>query len=1004
MYEIPGSTQPGKERAGFHDLMEWKVGRVLLVASLYDSFMISEDSLAEELVRGEFLGVELSTIPALHRVSTGAEAIAAMQLERSYDFVIISPHVGDMHAGALARELQAAGIEVPVILLAYHASELQDYIKNYGLDDVDRAFLYQGDNQLLLAIVKYVEDKMNAAHDVEAMGVQVILMIEDNIRYYSSFLPVIYTAVLRNTASLLPDGLNLAHKLLRVRARPKILLASTYEEAEELFDTFEDNILGVISDIEFPKGGGLCADAGVLFAQQVRQRQADVPVLLNSGKLENEEVARANATSFLHKYSPTLLSELDEFMADNFGFGDFVFRIEDGTEVARAADLLALEKTIRQVPAESITYHAGRNDFSGWLKAHTEFEIAHRLRPRRLSDFDDAEDIRSFLIRSIRSLRDDRRGALVVDFEPERFSPEIGFARIGGGSLGGKARGLAFARKMLREARLDHEFEDVRIRVPASVVLATDAFDRFLDDNQLRDFALKANTDEEVEAAFADAPFSAEIRRHLRAFLTVSTYPLAVRSSSLLEDAKYQPFSGVYLTIMIPNDHDDIEVRLVHLERAIKRVYASTFSQKAKRYVASTSYRLEGEKMAVIMQRVVGARHGDRFYPDFAGVALSENFYPVGPVRREDGLVAVALGLGAEVVEGEQCLRFSPKHPERLLQMSSVKDALRNSQREFYAVRLGACDSSQDVEAELVKSDLAVAEQDGTLAWLGSTYSPENDTIYEGIGRPGVRLVTFVPMLKHGLFPLAEVLVRLLELGTYAAGGAVEIEFAVTLSGATGEPKDFGFLQLRPVVHTTDPSTVDLGDIEHAEILCQSSSVLGSGRVEDVHDIVFVDKDAFERNKSRQVAAQVARFNDRLVGEDRPYLLIGVGRWGSADHFLGIPVAWHEISGARVIVETGFKDFKVTPSQGTHFFQNLVANKVGYFTVNPQAGDGAVDWEWLRSIEPVDCTEFVRHLRFDDPVLILMDGRNNAGLVVKPSSEHGVLEGGPLNGGDDEPR
>jgi len=827
---------------------------------------------------------------------------------------------------------------------------------------------------------------MNAPHDVEAMGVQVILMIEDNIRFYSTFLPVVYTAVLRNTASLLPDGLNLAHKLLRVRARPKILLANTYEEAVDIFTAFEDNILGVICDVEFPKDGELCADAGVRFAREVLQRHSDVPVLLNSGKIENEQLAKGNATSFLHKYSPTLLAELNEFMADNFGFGDFIFRLEDGTEVARAGDLLALEKTIRQVPAESITYHASRNDFSGWLKAHTEFQIAHRLRPRRLSDFEGSEEIRSFLIRSIRALRDDRRSALVVDFDQERFSPEIGFARIGGGSLGGKARGLAFARKLLREARLDHEFEDVRIRVPASVVVATDIFDQFLDENELRDLALKANTDEEVEEAFADAPLPSEVRQDLRDFLTVATYPLAVRSSSLLEDAKYQPFSGVYDTIMIPNDHDDLEIRLVRLEHAIKRVYASTFSQKAKRYVAATSYRLEGEKMAVILQRVVGAKHGERFYPEFAGVALSQNFYPVGPVRPEDGLAAVALGLGAEVVEGEQCLRFSPKHPERLLQMSSVKDALRNSQREFYAIQLGASDGDPGLGVELVKADLAVAERDGTLAWLGSTYSAENDTVYEGVGRPGVRLVTFVPMLKHGLFPLAEVLSRLLDLGTYAAGCAVEIEFAVTLSVATGEPKDFGFLQLRPVVHTTDPSTVDLGEIADADTLCESSSVLGSGRIEDIHDIVFVDQAAFERGKSRQVAAQVARFNDRLVGDDRPYLLIGVGRWGSADHFLGIPVAWHEIAGARVIVEAGFKDFTVMPSQGTHFFQNLVANKVGYFTVNPQAGDGAVDWDWLRSKEPVDSTEFVRHLRFDDPVVILMDGRNNAGIVVKPAS------------------
>ncbi|NKB88357.1 MAG: histidine kinase [Acidobacteria bacterium] len=983
MKAIRGRRPVGASRAGFHDLMQRKVGKVLLVSSLYDSFMISEDSLAEELVRGEFLGVELSTIPALHRVSTGAEALAALDSGLKYDLVITSPLVGDMDAAELSHTIRQAGYEMPLILLAYHENELQDYVRQHGLGAVDRAFLFQGDNQLLLAIVKYVEDLINARHDVDAMGVQMILVIEDNIRYYSYFLPVVYTAVLRNTASLLPDGLNLAHKLLRVRARPKILLASTYEEAAAYFEEYGDNILGVISDVEFPKNGELCHDAGVQFARAVLEKQYDVPVLLNSGKLENGALARGNATSFVHKYSPTLLSELDEFMAENFGFGDFIFRTEGGREVGRAHDMKSLETAIRQVPGESITFHAERNHFSTWLKAHTEFAIAHRLRPRRLSDFKGAEDIREFLIRSIRQHRDDRRGQLVADFDPRRFSPEIGFARIGSGSLGGKARGLAFARKLLREARLDHEFEDVRIRVPASVVVAADIFDAFLDDNGVRDLVLRAETDEAVADAFAAASFPDDVRESLRAYLALATYPLAVRSSSLLEDAKYQPFSGVYETVMISNDHDELDVRLERLEHAIKRVYASTFSQKAKRYVGATSYRLEGEKMAVILQRVVGATREDRFYPDFAGVALSQNFYPVGPVRPDDGLAAVALGLGAEVVEGEQCLRFSPRHPDRLLQMSSVKDALRNSQREFYSVRLGGNDDV--LEAELVKSDLATAERDGTLAWLGSTFSPENDMIYEGVGRPGVRLVTFAPMLKHGLFPLAEVLAELLDLGTYAAGGAVEIEFAVSLDVPAGTPKDFGFLQLRPVVHTTDPSEVDLRSVAPETAICESTSVLGSGRVSDLRDIVFVDQESFERGQSQKVAGEVARLNDRLCGEDRPYLLVGVGRWGSADHFLGIPVAWHEISGARVIVEAGFKDFKVTPSQGTHFFQNLVANNVGYFTVNPEAGEGTVDWEWLRSVEPCDATDFVRHLRFETPLTVLMDGRSNSGAILRPA-------------------
>jgi CheY-like chemotaxis protein len=951
--------------------------------------MLSEDRLVNELVLGDFLGLDLYSVPDLTRVSTGREALELLKSVGGYDLIISATQVGDMDAGELARRVHAAGLNIPVIVLAYHDRELHDFIQHHDLSHIERPFLFQGDIHILFAIVKYVEDRMNVAHDVDVMGVQAIIVIEDSIRYYSSFLPSIYTEVMQHTRSLVPEGVNLSHKLMRIKARPKILLCDNYEEAWNYFTTYRANVLGVVSDVEFPKDGVSCPDAGLQFAERVRELMPDVPVVLQSGKPENEVRAHAAGRSFLLKGSPTLLRELRRFMLENFGFGDFVFLMPDGAEVGRAHDLKSLERELRIVPPESIAYHAERNHFSVWLKAHTEFGIAHRLRPRKLSDFASAEDLRGYLIEAIRTHREERRRAVVADFDPDRFNPERGFARLGGGSLGGKARGLAFANLLLTELDLASQFPDVRISVPPTVVIGTEVFDRFLDDNELRELAITANDDAEIVRRFLEAELPEDIRAALWAFLDLCYYPLAVRSSSLLEDSRYQPFAGIYETLMVPNNSPDLKVRLQQLLRAIKRIYASTFSQAAKRHLRSTSYRLEEEKMGVILQRIVGAGHEERFYPEMAGVALSQNYYPVGPIRAEDGLVAVALGLGPAVVAGEDCLRFSPRHPERLVQMSSVKDALNNSQRLFYALNLdtdgdGVSAEAQGEEAQLDRYDLAVAERDGTLAAVGSTYSPENDAVYDGIARSGVRLVSFAPVLKLGVFPLAAILTRLLEVSVEAAGGQVEIEFAVNLSTPAGEPKEFGFLQLRPVAVQLGRDRVEIGDVADEDTVVRSSSVLGNGAVEGVRDVVVVDYERYERGHARAVAREVARFNALLLDAGVPYLLIGVGRWGSSDPLLGIPVTWEQIDGARVIVEAGFRDFKVQPSQGTHFFQNLVANNIGYFTANPDTGDGRVDWDWLASQPAAAEASYTRHLRFEQPLVVKMNGARNEGVVLKP--------------------
>jgi CheY-like chemotaxis protein len=974
---------------GYQDLMLWRVENIVLVASLYDSFVLAEGGHVTELILAEFLGMNLHHIPNIVRVSTGSEALEFVRKHHGNNIIITAPFVGDMDAAELARAVKGESEKIPVVMLAYDNRELSDFVKSRSLDDIDRAFLWQGDSRILLAIVKYIEDLMNVAHDVKVMGVQVILVIEDSIRNYSALLPKIYTEVVEHMRSLVPEGVNISHKLLRIKARPKILLCDNYEDAWKSFTDYEENILGVLSDVQFEMNGESCPDAGVQFARKVLDMQTDVPVLLHSSKQENERLAQELGVPFLLKGAPTMLSDLRQFMLANFGFGDFVFRDSEYKEVARAHDLKSLEEQLHHVPGESIAYHAGRNHFSVWLKAHTEFEVAHRLRPRKLEDFATVEDLRQDLIYNIRIHRLQRTRAAVADFDPETFDPVRGFARIGGGSVGGKARGLAFANLLLTEFYVDDSFPDVRILVPPCVVLATDIFDEFVEQNDLLDFAMSCKDDEALEKRFIAAEFPAGAVESLRAYLQLVDYPLAVRSSSLLEDSKYQPFAGIYETHMLPNNHVDLETRLENLLRAVKEIYASTFGTRAKQHVISTPYRLEEEKMAVILQQLAGSPHGNRFYPEFAGAALSQNFYPTGKMKPEDGIVAVALGLGPMVVEGEQCLRFSPAYPEHIVQFSSVQDTLKNSQREFYALQLpderaDAEDSRGSLDIELLRLDLHEAEVDGTLTLLGSTFSPENDAIFDGISRPGVRLVTFAPILKYNSFPLAEILQQLLEIGAYASGVPVEIEFAVNLSTPKGAASEFAFLQLRPVARAGDLAPPDLGEIDESRLICHSQSVLGNGIIDGVRDIVVVDYHRFERAQSRSVALEVARFNSMLLAEEVPYILIGVGRWGSSEPLLGIPVTWDQISGAQVIVETGFRDFRVTPSQGTHFFQNLVSQNVGYFTVNPELDEGFVDWFWLTAQTSVSESEFVRHLRFDGPVVVKMSGSSNEGIIIKP--------------------
>ena len=970
----------------FDSLMPFRVQDILLVSSLYDSFILREDGRLNELLIGESRELDLQHIPGITHVSSCAQALELARTQPRFNLIVTNLAVGEMNAAQLAREIRKAGIDVPVLVLAYDYREVKNFVARNRTTDVDRIFLWQGNARVLVAMVKYIEDKRNALHDTKSVGVPVLLVVEDNIRYYSSVLPVIYTELITQSRRVIREGVNVAHKLVRQRARPKILLCSDYEEAEQYAQLYRENLLAVVSDVQFPRDGVANPEAGFELAHVIRDLVPDVPIVLHSSHTEYKARANGEGFAFLQKRSPTFLRDFRKLLTQQCAFGDFVFRLPSGEEVGRASDMNALETQLHRVPPASIAYHSEHNHFSRWLTARTEFAVAQKLRPRKVSDFHTLEDLRRDLIDSIHEYRREQTEVSIGDFNPATFKlGEAFFLRMGSGSLGGKARGLAFMRHLLYKQRFSRRFAGVKVSVPPAVVVSTELFDRFLAENNLLDFAMRSHDDQEIRGRFLSAVLPGVLDADLRAYLLQAKYPIAVRSSSLLEDSHYQPFTGVYETFMLGNREESLEERLENLSRAIKLIYASTFSQHAKAYVRATPYRLEEEKMAVILQEIVGSQHESRFYPDFSGVVRSHNFYPTAPMSSADGIAAVALGMGRAVVAGGRCLSFCPRYPRHPIQFSDVRDILANSQPEFFAVDLEP-HGNHDPAAGLRETsyELDIAERDGTLAPVASTYNRDNDAVYDGMSRAGARIVSFAPILKQEIFPLASILDQLSKMGESALGQPVEIEFAVRLPRALGEVAQFGFLQVRPLVLSGEGEVLRMDDVDPASLICRSTSVLGNGRINDLHDLVVVDFHRFERGQSQAVAEAVAHFNAKLMERERPYVLIGVGRWGSNDPWLGIPIEWDEIAGARVIVEAGFRDMAVTPSQGSHFFQNLMAFQVGYFTVNPEAGQGTLDWQWLGEQEASDEVDCVRHLQFEKPIVVAMNGMSREGMVFKP--------------------
>lgn len=978
---------------GFQKLMQFRVRDVLLVSSLYDLYVFEEDGRLYELIRKEYQGLNLSNSPEITRVTTGREAIALVTKEKRFDLIITTQHIEDMSPVRFAQKMKKSGNDIPVVLLAYDNRELTDLSSQYDTSILDGLYIWGGNFRIIIAIIKIFEDKYNVKHDTNVVGVQSIILIEDNVLFYSTFLPILYTEVLRQSQELINEGINLSHKYLRMRARPKIIHFDNYDEAWKFFKEYEDNILGIISDVDFKRKGIKDPHAGLRFARKVKQKHSDIPILLQSDNQDIKSFADKVNASFLIKNSDGFLLQLSEFTRNNFGFGDFVFKDYEGRTFGRATDLDSLEEHLRAVPNESILFHSERNHFSNWLKARTEFGLADKLRPRKVSDFANVRSLRNNLITSLIEYRRQRKRGSIIDFSKSTFDPEFGVARIGGGSLGGKARGLSFINTLIHTNQLSDYGNNIKIYVPPSLVLATDVFDEFLEANNLIPFALDSRDDTEIIRRFiATEYFPQAVVEQLNDFLDIIHEPISVRSSSLMEDSQYHPFAGVYHTYMLPNNNPDTSERVNELLTAIKKVYASTFLEQTKNYFKVTSYSLEEEKMAVIIQKVVGTNFkNERFYPDFAGVAKSFNYYPVHPQLSTDGIVHLALGLGKMVVDGGSSVKFCPRYPGHLPQFVTIEDSLDYNQKNFFALNLKYKEESIEGindDNNVEEFSIDVAEEDGSLYFSGSTYSHDNHAIYDGLSRKGMRIVNFAPVLKNKIFPLPDVLELLLDLGKWGMGTPVEIEFAVNMSSSI-QRREIGVLQVRPMVLQREMETLRINEKEISEAICFSENVMGNGIVKDIHDIIFVDFHRFERSKSRQVADEISYFNNRLISEGRQYVLIGVGRWGSLDPWLGIPVTWEKISGARAIVESNFKDFMVSPSQGSHFFQNLTSFLVGYFTIDSFKEQGFVDWDWLLKQEATEKREFSSLLRFVNPLQVKMNGRENIGIICKPSLEEG---------------
>jgi CheY-like chemotaxis protein len=970
----------------FSNLMKKRIYHVLLLSSAYDAFILEDDGRIDEQIFNEYVSLNLRYPPQFILVTETDEAYKAMK-EQKIDLVITMLNAEKETTFEFARKIKTDYPDIPIVALTPFSREVSLRFDSDKSQVFDYVFSWLGNADLLLAIIKLIEDKMNAAYDINEIGVQAIILVEDSVRFYSSYLPNIYKIIFTQSKQFMQEGLNEHQKMLRMRGRPKILFATTYEEAISLYEQYSNNLLGVITDMSYKHYGIRNQFAGLNLCRQIKTQNKYTPLLIQSSDANNLLFAKEIRVGFLHKQSKTLLRDLRRFIIKHFAFGPFEF-IDPYTHrvVEKAEDLKEMQDKLYLLPDASLRYHITRNHFSKWLNARALFALARIFKQVSAEDFDNLDEARHFLFQSIQNFRINKGRGVIAEFDKDSYDEYLIFTRMGNGSIGGKARGLAFLDSLIKRNNLMDKYPKVLISIPRTVVLSAEFFDEFMEMNNLYKIALSNLSDEKILDYFVSAKLPDRIIENLEVYIKIVRRPIAVRSSSLLEDSHYQPFAGIYSTYMIPNLYNEPQKMMELLSKAIKAVYASVYYRSSKAYMMATSNLIDEEKMSIVFQEITGTPHENYFFPTFSGVARSINFYPIEPEKPEDGIANIGIGLGKLIVEGGQNLRFSPKYPQKVLQLSSPEQALKETQKEFYALDMDPKKfvASTDDGINLKKFRIREIDSGWGFDKVMSTYDFENNVIREGNIHKGKKIVTFSNILKHNTFPLAEILTDILQIGEKEMNTPVEIEFAVSLNKSPVDPAVFNILQIRPIVAKREQLSRDLTSVKTEDTIIYSKSALGNGKISDLHDFVFVKPESFDASKSRIMVDHINAVNKRLIEEDRFYVLVGPGRWGSSDSWLGIPVKWPHISNARVIVESGLENYRIDPSQGTHFFQNLTSFRVGYFTINPFIKDGYYDIDFLNKMPAHYEDEFIKHIRFDEPILAEIDGKNTLGVIYKP--------------------
>jgi len=988
----------------YHELMANKVGEILLVSSPYDAFIMEEEGRLSNRIINEYKGLNLSKPPKLNWASSADEAFFLLE-KKGFDLILAMPSLDGMDVYEFGEEVKKRTTDLPFYLLLHNTCDINQYICSDEGTAVDRTYMWNGNADLLLAIIKNFEDEKNVAFDTRNAKVRVIIMVEDSPYHYSSFLPVLYRHIVLQTQSVIDESINEEHRLMKMRGRPKILVAHNFEDAIALYETYRPYILSVFTDMRYPKGGQEDPKAGYKLLTRIKSEAPDLPVLILSTEEENRERAKTVPATFINKNSNNLHDQIKTFFVTQLGFGAFVFKTPDGEEIARASNLRAMERVLAEIPDESVLAHAKNNDFSRWLMARSEIDFALSLKPYSIEDFNDAGDLKRFLMESIRTRRRGSRQGHVIEFDSDRFDADTNFLKIGSGSLGGKARGLAFmANQLKQDPGLKEKFPDVDITIPQTFVIATDGFQLFIEDNNLGRLleSERELDDDEVAGHFMAAKFPDQLKLKLYAYLQNVKYPIAVRSSSLFEDAHYQPFAGLYKTYMLPNCDPSLELRLERLIMVIKLVYASTYMKAPRSYARSTMHRTEDEEMAVVLQQLTGVKYKNFFYPAIAGVAQSYNFYPISHLRPDEGIAHIALGLGKIVMEGEKTLRFCPKYPQFLPQFSIVDDILENSQKYFYALDMDEIPDHESfigtsTDPTLAKLDLSDALRHPVVQSMSSTFYPQDNRIRDSFSEKGFPVLTFANVLKYNAFPLAKILTEVTAMGRRWMGTSVEVEFAVNLPVGGHSRPEFALLQIRPMGQYQQNLGVEITPEDVKRAFCHSSLSLGNGEYKDIRDLVYVDPETFDPAKTVEIAGEINKINARFNPSGEKYVLIGPGRWGSSDRWLGIPVGWNDISNVGVVVETTIESIKADPSQGSHFFQNITSLGISYITVTDR-GDDFIDYKYFLCQNCTTTTQYLKHIRFAHPIKILVDGKTSRAVMMPddPGKKRDIMDDIPV--------